>query len=1046
MKKLNLKPTHKPIREYYEALKQYDRLDITHEGAVSNPFAFLLATCAKRVGVTLEPQHTMRSPKGNRIVIDGAIIDEEYKLPLAYWEAKDMDDDLPKAVQEKRDKGYPFNNILFQNPERAILYQNEVEVLDTDITEPTNLVEALQHLFSYSGATFSDWYEAVDKFSDRVPALAAKLKELVDKQHKTNAEFKEAFASFYQTCCISINPELSQAAVEEMLIQHILTERIFLKVFERSDFTNRNIIAIEIEKVSKALMQHSVSRDEFLKPLNPFYAAIEDAATGCKDFSEKQHFLNTVYEQFFQEFSEDTADTHGIVYTPQPIVDFMVNSVEYLLKNEFDRSLSDAGVHIIDPFVGTGNFIVRLMQDIRKTALEDKYRHELHCNEVLLLPYYVANLNIEQEFLHHTKKYLPFEGIVFADTFELFDSPQGELFSEENTKRAEQQKETNMFVVIGNPPYNAGQQNENDNNKNRPYPALDKQIRDTYVKDSRARLPYNVYDPFVRAFRWASERIGDSGIVAFVTNNSFIEDWTFDGMRKHLAEEFNVLYLLNLGGNIRKGQPADSNVFAPKSTVGVSIAMLVRTGEPVDSPRAFYNDEAEHGSKAQKFHFLQTHKNVGNITWEEIQPNEKHTWLTKGLHDDFDTLIPMGTREAKKEKGTAGTTEGVIFKNFSLGVSTNRDFWVYNFDQDVLRDNVQRTIKTYTAEMDRWNRQVTESKHGNVPEPQIDDFVLSDATKIKWSRDLKKKKLQQGKITKYANQKIRTSLYRPFTRTNLFLDKILIDSPGQFPLIFPTPGTEAENRVIIVSDHGFRAGFNVLMANLIPDLHTLATTDGFQCFPFYTYDEDGTNRCENITDWALEAFQTYYGEKSISKWDIFYYNYGILHHPDYRCKYQEDLKRSLPRILIAQDFWTFATAGKQLADLHINYESVPEYAGLTLKETPDMPLNWRVEKMTLSKDKTQIRYNDFLIIEGIPPEVHDYKLGKRSALEWIVDQYKLKEDKDTKKYKGSYIVRDPNSEEEPQYIVDLIARVITVSLETINIIKNLPPLCSVDED
>ena len=429
MEKLNLKPTHKPIRDYYEALEQYDHLDIRHEGAVSTPFAQLLATCAKKVGVTLEPQHSMRSPTGNRIVIDGKIIDQ-YKFSIAYWEAKDMDDDLHKAIQEKRDKGYPFDNILFQNPERAILYQNEEIALDTDITDPTNLVEVLQRLFSYSKTTFKDWYDAVDKFSTRIPALADKLKELVKEQHKTNAAFKEAFTCFYQTCRTSINPDLSQAAVEEMLIQHILTERIFRKIFELSDFTNRNIIAIEIEKVSAALMQYSMSRDRFLKRLDPFYTAIEDAATHFKDFSEKQHFLNTVYERFFQGFSVKVADTHGIVYTPQPIVDFMVNSVEYLLKTEFNRSLSDTGVHIIDPFVGTGNFIVRLMQDIQKIALEDKYRHELHCNEVLLLPYYIASLNIEQEFLHHTKRYLPFEGITFSDTFELFDKPQGEIFTE----------------------------------------------------------------------------------------------------------------------------------------------------------------------------------------------------------------------------------------------------------------------------------------------------------------------------------------------------------------------------------------------------------------------------------------------------------------------------------------------------------------------------------------------------------------------------------------------------------------------------------------
>ena len=1037
MKELNLKPTHKPIRDYYEALEEYNQLDITHEGAVSNPFAFLLATCAKRAGVTLEPQHTMHSPKGNRIVIDGAIRDE-YGFSIAYWEAKDKDDDLPKAVQEKRNNGYPFDNILFQNPDRAILYQNGVEVLDADITEPVNLVETLQRLFTYSNTTFKDWYDAVDKFSERIPALADKLKELVEQEHKTNAGFKKAFASFYQTCRTAINPDLSRAAIEEMLIQHILTERIFLKVFERSDFISRNIIAFEIEKVSKALMQHSVSRDEFLRPLNPFYTAIEDAAAYCKDFSEKQHFLNTVYERFFQGFSVKVADTHGIVYTPQPIVDFMVDSVEHILSTQFDKSLSHPGVHIIDPFVGTGNFIVRLMQDIHTIALDQKYRHELYCNEILLLPYYIANLNIEQEFWQRTQKYLPFEGISFADTFELFEKPQIELFSEENTKRVEQQKAKDMFVVIGNPPYNAGQQNENDNNKNRPYPALDKRIQDTYVKDSKAQLKSDTYDPFVRAFSWASKRIGNSGIVAFITNNNFINGLAFDGMRKHLAEEFNALYLLNLGGNINKGQPAGSNVFDIK--IGVSIAVLVRTGEPINSPCIFYNNETELLSKEQTFHFLETHENVGNsnITWQEIQPDEKHTWITKGLHADFDTLTPMGTKEAKEGKGTAETTDGVIFKNFSLGISTNRDFWVYNFNQDALRDNVQRMLETYEVELDRWRRQ-------KPPKPKVDDFVLYDDTKMKWSRDLKRK-LKGGKITEYADHRIKNSLYRPFIKTNLFLDKVLIDSPGQFFTIFPTLETETENQVICLTDKGSEKPFMTLMSNQLTDLHVVGSGCGAQCFPFYIYSKDGKIRRENITDWALKKFQNDYGDDSISKWDIFYYNYGILHHPDYRDKYRVDLKRSLPCIPLADDFWALAEAGKQLADLHINYESVPKYTGLTLKETQNMPLDLYVEKMKLSKDKTQIEYNDFLTIEDIPVEAHDYRLGTRSALEWVVDQYRVTEDYKPNTGRGSRIVKDPNREAEPRYIVDLIARVITVSLETVKIIENLPALYSVDDD
>ncbi len=1026
MEKLNLKPTHKPIKDYYKALQQYENYDLTHEGAVSNPFAILLDVCAKKVKATFAPQYPMRTKEGKRIVLDGAVIDD-YGLPIAYWEAKDIDDNLSKAIQEKRDKGYPFDNILFQTPERAILFQDEQEVLNTDITDSKNLVESLQYLFSYSDTTFSDWYDAVGKFSDRIPALANKLKELIEEQYKTNAAYKAAFAAFYQACRNSIDPNLAQDTVEEMLIQHILTERIFRTVFNMSDFTNRNIIAREIEKVSAVLMQHSLSRDEFLKPLNPFYVAIENAATQCKDFSEKQHFLNTVYEKFFQEYCVKTADTHGIVYTPQPIVDFMVNSVEFLLQDKFNRSLSATNVHIIDPFVGTGNFIVRIMQDIRKTALEEKYKHELHCNEVLLLPYYIANLNIQQEFWHHTGTNLPFEGIVFADTFELYDKSQMDLFTEENTKRVEQQKEKDMFVVIGNPPYNAGQDDENQNNKNREYPTLDKQIKNTYSKDSKATLNNKLYDPYVRAFLWASERIGDTGIVAFVTNNSFITERTFDGMRKHLADGFNAVYLINLGGDIRKGQPGDSNVFG--ITVGVSITLLVKTGEPIDAPGIFYNNETELQSKAQTFDFLNRHQNVSNVKWQKIQPNTKNTWITEGLQEDFDDLVPMGTKEVKEDNTrTAETAEGVIFKDFSLGVSTNRDVWVYNYNQGALRDNVQRMIETYNTEVDSYMRQAP-------PKPKVDNFVLNDPIKIKWSSGLKAK-LVSGKTTHFDQKKVRESLYRPFSKLYLYFDpRMMIDRASVFPSIFPTLETEAKNQVICVGGYG-RKEFSVLMSKLIPNLNLYG--DPQQSFPFYTYNEDGTNRCENITDWALAEFQDNYSDDKITKWDIFYYIYGFLHHKGYRDKYQEDLKDSLPHILLAKNFWTFSEAGRQLADLHVNYESVPKYEGLELKDKPNKQLNWHVDKMKLSQDKTQIEYNDFLTIEGIPAEAHDYKLGTRSALEWIVNQYEIKVDKDRGNRKGSYIERDPNRADEPKYIVDLIARVVTVSLETVKIVEGLP--------
>ena len=1018
MPQLNLKPSHKAIRDYYTTLQQYDRHAVTHEGAVSNPFAFLLDSCAKQVNATLIPQYAMRTANGKRIVIDGAILDE-FGLPFAYWEAKDIDDDLPKAVAEKREAGYPLDNTFFQTPQRIILYQNGQVALDLDITEPAQLIAALQHLFAYVPPALDNWQTAVADFREHVPDLANRLKELIDQRHETDPAFKEAFADFYETCRTSINPELSQDAVEEMLIQHILTERIFRTVFERSDFTRRNIIAREIENVSDALMRHAVSRDAFLAPLDRFYVAIEQAATLCNDFSQKQHFLNTFYEKFFQGFSEDVADTHGIVYTPQPIVDFMVKSVEHILKTEFNRSLSDTGVHIIDPFVGTGNFIVRLMQDIQGTALEEKYRHELHCNEVMLLPYYIASLNIEQEFFQRTGTYLPFEGIALADTFELLEQEQGELFTRENTERVKKQKAADMFVVIGNPPYNMAQVNDSDNNRNRKYEVMDARITETYAADSKATLKNALYDPYVKAIRWASERIGEEGVVTFITNNGFLDGLAFDGMRKHLAEDFDTIYILDLGGNARKGlKVSDANVFGIR--VGVSINLFVKTKQDQsETPRIFYYCTDEMWNRKQKFDFLTEHKHTGNITWQAIEPNKKYTWLTEGLRVEFETFIPMGTKAAKTAKGEI---TDVIFNIYCRGIATGRDAWTYNFNRSIHTENIRRMIETYNAEVDRWKRR--ENQRTNVS-----DFVIYDDTKIKWDRELRQQ-LQRGRLAKYKENKVRTSLYRPFTKSNLFFDRVLNNCVYLFPSIFPTPETETENQVMWVKV-GRDWPMFVLMANQILDL---LPQSGSQCFPFYTYNEDGTNRQENITDWALAEFRTHYNDDTITKWDIFHYNYALLHHPAYRETYEMNLKRDLPHIPFTEDFWGFANAGATLADLHVNYESTPKYDGLSYIETPGMTVDWRVEKMKFSKDKTELKYNDFLTLDGIPAMAYDYKLGNRSALEWVVDQYRVKVDR------RSGIVNDPNRETEPWYIVDLIASVITVSLKTVEIVKNLPSL------
>ena len=1025
MATLNLKPTNKPIQDYYDALDQFDQLGFTHETAVRSAFQSLLQHCGRAFNWTLVPEHSMtplirgaRGVKNKRIVIDGALIDS-FQLSHGYWEAKDIHDNLPIQVQRKFEAGYPRDNILFQTPHRAILWQNDRQVLDVDLTDRAQLIETLQTFCSHRPQAYVEWETAVTQFKNKVPALGKGLAELIEKERGTSRQFATAFRAFHEKCCQSINPDLSEAAVEEMLIQHLLTERLFRTVFDNPDFARRNVIANEIEKVIDALTSHSFSRDGFLRSLDRFYISIEDTARTISDFSQKQGFLNTVYEQFFQGFSVKIADTHGVVYTPQPIVDFMVRSVEEILQTEFNRSLSDSGVHIIDPFVGTGNFIVRIMREIHKTALADKYQFELHCNEVMLLPYYIASMNIEHELFEATSTYQPFEGVCLVDTFELAEDRQLPLFALENTHRVEDQKKAPMFVIIGNPPYNMGQVNENDNNKNRKYPTMDARGKDTYSQDSKATTKNKLSDPYVKAIRWASDRIGDEGIVAFVTNNSFLDGVAFDGMRKHLADDFNAIYILDLGGNVRKNPKlsgATHNVFGIQ--VGVSINLFVKRRNNTNvQTKIFYARVDEFWRKEDKYRYLDSKEYYRNIEWKLITPDHRYTWLTEGLHAEFETFIPMGSKTTKAAKAENGKA---IFSLYSLGVATSRDMLAYSFDLNLLQECVRTFIEIYNSTVDRKKR--------HDPNAPVENFIDTNDPRIKWSHRVKES-LKKLELSNYEDSHFRSALYRPFTQKYLYFDRFWNERRYQQHRIFPTFNPGTENRVIWLKV-GQEWPMFALMINKIPDL---LPQGGSQCFPFYTYDEGGGNRRENITDWALEQFRARYQDETIGKWDLFHHVYGLLHHSQYRERYQVNLKRDLPHLPYAPDFWGFAKAGRQLGEIHIGYEDMDEYRMKKI-ETPGKPLDWRVEKMKLSKDKTQIVYNDFLTFDGIPAKVFEYRLGNRSALEWVIDQYSVKTDK------RSGIINDPNREDDPQYIVKLIGKVITVSLETVEIVKNLPDL------
>src|SRR6266567_3293587 len=996
----------KAIDRYYKELDAYKgRAD--YELAVRTAFLNLLAETARQVKWMLIPEQTIEG--GLRP--DGVLRDS-FDLKRGFWEAKGPQSDLDKEIAKKIVTGYPLINTIFENTKRAVLFQNKKRAYEYDLQNPKAVSDLLTQFFTYTEPDIATFEEAVQEFKERVPELARALLAIIEREYKLNKKFITAFDAFAELCRQALDPKISSDVINEMLIQHLLTERLFRTIFDNPDFITRNVIAAEIEKVIQALTSRVFNRHEFLKSLDRFYVAIEAAAKGIESWSERQHFLNTVYERFFQGYSVKRADTYGIVYTPQEIVDFMCASVEEVLQREFGTSVSEPGVQIIDPCVGTGSYMVNLLHRIPTHRLKYKYEHDFFCNEIMLLPYYIASLNIEHEF---------FEGICFTDTLELAEGRQIPLFVEENTGRVEREKAAQIMVVIGNPPYNMGQKNESENNKNRRYPVIDQRIHETYAKDSKATLTNKLYDSYVKFFRWATDRLqGRDGIVCFVSNNSFVNQIAFDSMRKHLLQDFTQIYHLDLHGNVRRNPKLSGtthNVFGIQ--VGVGITIAIRSSWKPERKVLYYR-VPETWNKTEKLNFLVEKANITYIDWLGLQPDEKNTWLTEGMHPEFVNFLPIGTKEIKVAKGVNAEA---IFKLYSLGVVTSRDSHAYSFDLTQLRQQAITFIDIYNSAVDALKRRGKE----------IAPMSLVDATDphIKWTRQVKAS-LIRLQYSKYVEDHIRNCLYRPFTRKKLYFDDFWNEERYQQHLIFPILTAEGENCVIVVSDHGHRAPFSVLATNIIPELHLLASTDAFQCFPYYVYTEDGSNRRENITDWALSQFQAKYGSE-VTKWDIFHFVYAMMHHPQYRERYAENLRRDLPHIPLLhrkEAFLACVRIGKQLMDIHLHYEHANEYP-LKWIENHDVPFSWRVEKMRLTPDRTAVIVNEGLTLAGMPQECFQYRLGNRSALEWVIDQYQVSEDK------RSEIASDPNNLDDEEYIVRLVRKVVTVSVETVRLVNEL---------
>ena len=839
------------------------------------------------------------------------------------------------------------------------------------------------------------------------------------------------FDTFHAGLRANLNEGISRDNAIEMLAQHIITKPVFDALFEGYDFAAHNPVSMVMQDMLDVLDEQEIERES--ETLDPFYESVRMRAAGIDNAEGKQRIITDLYEKFFKKAFPKAAASLGIVYTPIEIVDFILRSVEHLLVTEFDSSLNDEGVHVLDPFTGTGTFIVRLLQSglISAHNLLRKYTSELHANEINLLAYYVAAVNIEATFhgLHDpdSEIYAPFEGIVLTDTFQMHEDDDALDYAifPANNERVLRQKATDIRVIIGNPPYSAGQNSANDDNANLKYPTLDARIESTYSKRSGATNKNSLYDSYIRAIRWASDRVSDKGVVAFVSNGGYIDSNTADGLRKTMTDEFDALYVYNLRGNARTAGEQrvkeKGNVFGAGSRATIAITFLIKTGwkAPGVSAALYYRDVGDYLTREQKLEIVDNDY-LDDIDWQTVIANEHGDWINQ-RRDDFESYTSIvGSDEA-------------VFTLMSPGLQTNRDAWVYAASRSRLEKQVGRLVGAY-------NKVVSQG-------PVSQNKLPLGSSDIKWSPTLIAR-ANRGLSIRTSDSDFRAAIYRPFNRQCVCVADGLIHRPGKLDRFFPT--AETENQGIYLVGAGSDRPFAALMTDLIPDLAMWGSSSG-QFFTRYTYERDSTEdtlfagnsvssdyaRLDNITDYALRDYREAYGER-VTKDDIFYYVYGLLHSPKYRNEFAADLKKMLPRIPKVKDFVGFVEAGRKLADLHLNYEAVEPYP---LDEVGEG--SYGVQKMAFGKvgkgkDRSTIVYNSSIALKGIPEDAYRYMLGSRSAIEWIMDRYQVKTDK------ASGIVNDPNDwadeHNDPRYIIDLVKRIVTVSLETMAIVDGLPAL------
>ena len=948
------------------------------------------------------PEHDIVTPQKNRIYLDGALL-HALRVPFGYWEAKDADDDLNAEIAAKTRKGYPRDNIIYSDDHTAVLIQDGHEVARVPMDDTDALYPLLVRFFAHERQEIADFNKAVRQFAQDLPAVLEALRDLIAEKRAASSSFAAAEAAFLKHAQDAINPAVNEADVQEMLIQHILTEDIFAKVFDNPDFHRQNNVASELYKLEEKLFARG-EKSTLLRALSPYYSGVARTAAVIQSHSEKQGFLKGLYENFYKVYNAKAADRLGVVYTPGEIVRFMIRSADWLCEKHFGKNLIDRGVEILDPATGTGTFIVELLEHFRGNhdKLRHKYKEELHANEVAILPYYVANLNIEATYQAITGQFAEFENLCFVDTLDNVDAlgiHSGHQFdllgtlTDENIERIKRQNRRKISVIIGNPPYNANQQNENDNNKNRIYAHIDKRIKETYIKGSKARKT-KLYDPYVRFFRWASDRVSDEGVVAFITNRSFIDAFGYDGFRRSVSKQFAEGWVFDLGGDFKRKDDAGSgNVFG----IGTGVAISFWVKSKAASERHVLQYRAMPRMAAEdKLGSLAT----VNLTegWTDLPAGPD--WVGMPI-TETNEMLPMA--DPKTKAATKASSERAIFKLHSLGVSTNRDDWLYDRDAEKLTRKVAFLVEIYDS---------------LPPNP------AAYPNDIKWSRNLKRR-LSQGRHEAVNAKLIDAVEYRPFSSRFLYRSTLFVDELGQALATYPK---DHENKAIGIA-RGRRGVFACLAVGKTPALDWFIP-DACQYQARYRYTKTG-ERIDNITDWALNKFVVHYGKKGVTKDAIFHYVYAVLHDPVYRETYALNLKREFPRIPFYPDFTRWAAWGETLMAMHIGYEEVAPWPVERI-DTPAKRAAGTHPKPILKSQPEQgvVMVDADTQITGIPPEAWTYRLGNRSAIDWVLDQHKEKRPRDPTIAAKFNTYRFADYKES---MIALLAKVVRVSMDTIAI-------------